>query len=348
MKDTAEQILRNTRASFLKPTQHLYPRLFVALTNPDNSNNSFYTFEYSKNESQFRLHNGVTRVGDSLIVGGREDRLIIGDLKYKTFLKMNDVDLTKVKRNEILDLSVDGDRWEGDVLDDKPFGWGVLYNGEGRMVYEGFRIGDVNVCYGRSYYSDVERIEYEGDIFDGTRSGQGTQYDRSGNAVCDDDWADNDRLEASIELTPANETLTNRVEEFMLGDDCYNEEGWCVLDLGLLPLLKVLSMGSNCFKNVKVVRLVGLSELESVAIGANCFTEQPDNYDSTPNGSFIVRDCPQLKRLAIGEYSFSGYCVFEIENLDCLRLLDVGDLHGESWCFFHASLELRGVRIHSE
>ena len=347
MKDTAEQILRNTKASFLKPTQHLYPRLFVTLTNPDNSNSSFYTFEYSKNESQFRLHNGVTRVGDSLIVGGREDRLIIGDLKYKTFLKMNEVDLTKVKRNEIVDLSVDGDRWEGDVLNDKPFGWGVLYNGEGRMVYEGFRIGDVNVCYRRSYYSDVERIEYEGDIFDGTRSGQGTQYDRSGNAVCDDDWADNDRLEASIELTPANETLTNRVEEFTLGDDCYNEEGWSVLDLGLLPLLKVLSMGSNCFKNVKVVRLVGLSELESVAIGANCFTRKGCKADSISGSRFCLKNCPKLRELNVGRHSFAEYSVCEIENVDALEAIAMSSVNKWSSSFQYASLELRSVSVES-
>ena len=52
----------------------------------------------------------------------------------------------------VLNLSDDGERWEGDVLDNQPYGWGVLYDSENRMVYEGFRIGKVNVCYGTQYY----------------------------------------------------------------------------------------------------------------------------------------------------------------------------------------------------
>ena len=43
----------------------------------------------------------------------------------KKLLQVDGVDLSGVKRNQILDLSEDGDRWEGDVLNDKPFGWGV-------------------------------------------------------------------------------------------------------------------------------------------------------------------------------------------------------------------------------
>ena len=38
------------------------------------------------------------------------------------------VDLNEVKHNQTLDLNEEGDRWEGDVLNDSPWGWGVLYD----------------------------------------------------------------------------------------------------------------------------------------------------------------------------------------------------------------------------
>ena len=37
-----------------------------------------------------------------------------------------------VEHNRVLDLSDDGDRWDGDVMWNQPFGWGVLYDSENR------------------------------------------------------------------------------------------------------------------------------------------------------------------------------------------------------------------------
>ena len=70
---------------------------------------------------------------------------IVVNRDRKKLLKVDGVDLSEVKPNQILDLSEDGERGEGDVLNDEPCGWGVLYDSEGRMVYEGFRMGEVNV-----------------------------------------------------------------------------------------------------------------------------------------------------------------------------------------------------------
>ena len=88
----------------------------------------------------------------------------------------------------VLNLSDDGERWEGDVLGNQPFGWGVLYDSEGEKAYEGFRVGEVNVCYGTRYYSDIGVMEYEGEWCDGKRWGKGTQYNRHGNWVYRGDW----------------------------------------------------------------------------------------------------------------------------------------------------------------
>ena len=83
------------------------------------------------------------------------EEVLIGNCRSKTLLRVNDEDLSGVEHNQVLDLSDDGERWEGDVLNNEPYGWGVLYDSENRMGYEGFRLKDVNVCYGRSYYQDI-------------------------------------------------------------------------------------------------------------------------------------------------------------------------------------------------
>ena len=93
------------------------------------------------------------------------------------------LNVSGIEHAKVLDLNDDGERWEGDVLNNQPYGWGVLYDSENRRVYEGFRIRGVNVCYGRSYYPDLQKVEYEGEICEGKRWGSGIQYDRTGNSV---------------------------------------------------------------------------------------------------------------------------------------------------------------------
>ena len=51
-----------------------------------------------------------------------------------------------------------------------------------------------------------------------------------------------------------------------------------------------------------------------------------------------------MKSLKIGKYSFSEYTVIEIENVDALEVIEMGDCS-----FLYAStLELKSIRIHSE
>ena len=108
-------------------------------------------------------HEGLIEKSHSVVVELRLNRVIEVDIASHKLLQVNGEDVNGIEHNQVLDLSDDGERWEGDVLDKQPYGWGVLYDSENRMVYEGFRMGEVNVCYGRSYYSDVGVMEYEGD-----------------------------------------------------------------------------------------------------------------------------------------------------------------------------------------
>ena len=95
--------------------------------------------------------------------------------------------------------------------------------------------------------------------------------------------------------------------------------------------------------------MIGLSELESVEIGKNSFTQCKGGYDNDPNRHFYLKNCPKLKSLKMGRYSFSDYTVIEIENVDALEVIEMGDLEYMTGCFCRASiLELKSILIHSE
>ena len=96
------------------------------------------------------------------------------------------------------------------------------------------------------------------------------------------------------------------------------------------------------------LKLIGLNELESVEIGMNSFTKNKNSYRYDPNRHFYLKNCPKLKSLKIGRYSFSDYTVIEIENVDALEVIEMGDLNEESNNFYSASLELKSILIHSE
>ena len=319
--------------------------LFADFTHPDNAQTAVFTLRQRENTPRLGIVKGASITDNNIVTDyAEEGRIVRADVEKKELLRVDGIDVSEVKHKQILDLNDEGDRWEGDMLNGEPCGWGVLYDKDNHKVYEGFRIGGVNVCYGRSY-SDIERIEYEGGICHGMRWGRGVQYDRSGLVVFDGEWMNDDHLDTCVVITEANVVFHNRVEELVIGDGCCNGKEWNRLDLDLVPSLKSLSIGDGCFANVSEVRLVGLSELERVVIGKISFTKS--GFCSVPDRDFYLKTCPQLKLLVVGNQSFSGYTVCEIEDVDALEVIEIGDLNGRSFNFYSASLELRSILIHN-
>ena len=274
----------------------------------------------------------------------------MADVKKRELLRVDGIDVSEVKHDQILDLSVDGDRWEGDVLNSKPCGWGVLYSKDNHTVYEGFRIGNRNVCYGRNYYSDIEKIEYEGGICDGMRWGRGVQYDRKGNRIASDEWIMNTPLNESVLMSGSSELFHTRLEELVISSGNGGGEEWKTLDLSLMKSLRALVVGSYCFENVSEVRLVGLIELESVVINESSFTKMMD-WSGNSRYRFCLKNCLKLKSLKIGRNSFNDYSMCEIEDVDALEVIEMGSatyLNGWSYNFRYASLELKSILIHKE
>ena len=145
-------------------------------------------------------------------------------------------------------------------------------------------------------------------------------------------------------------SLNKSVFEIVVSSNCCNERSIALLDLSELKYLKRIEIGSDCFMKVEEVKMIGLNELESVVIGKNSFTKSKNTWDtiSDPDRHFYVKNCPMLKSLKMGRYSFSDYTVIEIENVDALEVIEMGELNEKSANFDYASLELKSVLIHSE
>ena len=128
-------------------------------------------------------------------------------------------------------------------------------------------------------------------------------------------------------------------------DNGVSQSDFSELDLSRFLQLKSLSVGDHCFSYVNEVNITGLSELESVEIGRSSFTKHKNGSDKDPNRHFYLKNCPSLRELRIGRYSFSDYSVCEIKNVDALEVIEIGDLNGDSYNFDHASLELKSILI---
>ena len=287
-------------------------------------------------------HEGLIEKFPSIVVELCFNAVIEVDIASHTLLRVNGEDVKGIEHNQVLNLSDDGERWEGDVLNNQPYGWGVLYDSENRRAYEGFRIRGVNVCYGTQYYSDIQKVEYEGEWFDGMRWGRGVQYDRTGKIMFDGEWVNDDnQIEKRVVLNEENQLLHSHIEELIVENNSRNGIEWRALDLGFISHLRLFKVGDECFENVDEVKLIGLSKLERVVIGKNSFTKRKNSCGNDSTRHFYLRNCERLRELKIGRYSFSDYSVCEIENVPSLEVIEMGELNEESYNFYCTSLELK-------
>ena len=104
-----------------------------------------------------------------------------------------------------------------------------------------------------------------------------------------------------------------------------------------LPSVSSITVGNECFENVGELKLIGLSELETLVVGERSFTK--NNAGNDDSLKLCLKNCPKLRDLSIGSGSFSDYNVIEIENTG---LEEMNLVQG---AFSYASLELRSVSV---
>ena len=119
-------------------------------------------------------------------------------------------------------------------------------------------------------------------------------------------------------------TVTNRntllsipwdVTALTVTDNSCNEDNINVVDLSSFKFLRSVVIGNSCFKYVRIFSIVGLNWLESVSIGYRSF----DSSTLVDGSQFKIVNCPQLKSLSIGGWSFGRYNGFELSQLPQLK-----------------------------
>ena len=122
-------------------------------------------------------------------------------------------------------------------------------------------------------------------------------------------------------------------------DNGFSEPGLVGLDLSRFPHLQSLEVGNDAFFLVSELNLVGLNELETIVVGKRSFKAVSGDHPKSlvPGRQLQLKDCPKLKTVRIGSQSFADYSACEIENVNALETIVVGE-----YSFFWSSLELRG------
>ena len=207
-------------------------------------------------------HQGIAIVDEDMIIYGKDDRYhlkgwrIIVSKKSKRFVAVYRIEDDGTESAVVVDQDVtivlnlndEGERWEGPVLDEMPFGWGKRFDKDGVLMYEGFSVNDKYCLYGREYYTDVGIVRYEGTWCDGMRCGRGVLFDKHGQKVYEGEWVNDAQLierelvvENPIRLPP----FTSLLESLTVGDHCCNEASSLLLND--LPRLKVVDIGNESF-----------------------------------------------------------------------------------------------------
>lgn len=277
-------------------------------------------------------YHGLFELAPFLLMQVYNWRVVVVDVSQRKTLFVKGIDLSEVKHNEIADLNVNGDRWEGDAVNGKPCGWGVFYDRDNHMTYEGFRIIRTNVCYGRSFFGDVGGVEYEGEWCEGMRWWRGTQYDRKGGVLFDGKWLDDISLIGNARIV-GNNFVCNRTERLFVSENSGNQLEGGILDLSCLTELKELVVSNRSFFFVEEVRVIGLERIETIRIGDECFMQH--------GGRFYLKNCPSLKELRIFGQSFNPYCVCEIEDMEALEIIQIGEQDERTYNFQNASFVLK-------
>ena len=184
---------------------------------------------YSHNESLV-VYDVETGCGYGLLKGNEMyyvsewsrnwNRMVVADWKKKRLEMYDNEKLINMSAIQaIIDLDANGRRWEGGVQNGRPFGFGVLYNEDGRKEYEGFMISGLRSCYGIDYYSDIDKIQYDGCYYSNNRFGKGILYDRNGTVDYEGLCKDGKPFSPQFD----GKTIDNHTESISIPNNSFNE-----------------------------------------------------------------------------------------------------------------------------
>lgn len=317
-----------------------------------------FTISLSNSRVEIAAGNSTLRYGSAFVEFHDGKYLLIGN-ECKHFNESNYFDITNMD-DTVITLE-NGNRWHGYVCDGKPCGFGTEFDKNHMRLYEGYRIGDVNVCSGTIYYPDSGEVEYSGEFVNGKRWGEGGLYDQNGYSKYNGNWINDVPYDNSkvMVVTPENEKtilLHSLLEELVISDGSCNDGKWDKVDFHWLMMLKKITIGDNCFKCAKTLSITDMRTLESLKIGKNSFLNPEDDGQQVR----LAFNCflnKKLERIEIGEFSFRYFKTLYLAgasspplsllDLPKLTTLSIGTVGSSSCCFYYSELSLKGHLYHS-
>ena len=99
--------------------------------------------------------------------------------------------------------------------------------------------------------------------------------------------------------------------------------------------LKQIVIGNGYCEDDRIVEFDGLGELESIVVGEGSFTyartRSAVRKSKRADGTLRIVNCPKLKSIRIGCFSFSDFHFVELYNLPSLQTIHLG-----MDCFYNA------------
>ena len=203
-------------------------------------------------------------------------------------------------------------RWEGDFLDDKPFGYGCIYNPRNQLVYKGFMYEGKKVCFGTEFYGESGTVEYEGGFYDNMRHGQGKYYNNENQLVYEGEWFMSHSIDVVLRVDNefTEDIFPNNIEIVIIGADCHcNMTCFRLVDNNHI---KILGIGKNFMSNrCDSFVICNCGKLVEVRIDDHCFC----NPTMNPNSNLSISNCNNLKTVEFGEESFQNLFYFSFQSM---------------------------------
>ena len=271
------------------------------------------------------------------------DKTMLVSTRSDESFEWEEINMDGLKENAVIDLSNKGNRWEGNLLNGYPYGFGCLFDEENQLTYNGFMFNGKKVCFGTCYYGDFDLVEYIGNFYKNSKCGYGKLFNKKRELIYEGEWFDNKPAFVSC-ITIKNELkekmLYFGIEKIIISEFCKTRLEWfCISHF---YYLKELIMNSNSCKTIQKFMIDNCDKLERVIIGENCCVNMANNIDEWKRiGSlFCISNCEQLKVIEIGDNSFGDYNeIFELYSLSLFDyiILDLPSLERlsiASDCFY--------------
>lgn len=218
----------------------------------------------------------------------------------------------------IVDLNTTGRRWEGEIENNQPNGWGKLYNEEGWLQYEGFMRDGYYDGFGKLYGTRSEILLYDGMFCYGKRYGKGIAYNLHSQKEYEGVFYDDPLFQHSAiyqdHCTDCG--IASCILDLTIGEGQLKElEG--AFNLKWFPQLQHIHFLPSSCQNTHTFIANSHPTIQTITIDHHSFGSISSSFEKAIFRESVVevRNCPMLQSMTIAYDSFlytSGFSLISM------------------------------------